>query len=436
MTDEKIEDFRERLQPRLRDYLKAAHVELSEDEITTVCPICGDMAGLMKDDTWLCMHCDRRGDLLDYVLCGHPRMSPVEAVRHVQRTLGERITELDAVNANELMDMEFQPTGWLIEKLLGKGVYLLAGASKIGKSWLVLWLADRVSKGEKVWDFKTAQCDVLYVSLEDTAQRIQRRLSEVTGGEADRVWIATEAELLGNGFEQQLGNFLAAHSGVGFVIIDTLQRIRQMKSEKYSYSGDYEVMTALKSIADRFNITILVVHHTRKEESEDAFNMISGTNGLMGCADGAMVLQKPSRIGKTATLDVTGREVADLQLRLEFDDTKHWQFIEYGKEEPDEAPSKFLSAVQQLVSESLEWKGTATELLECLKGSLDSDVKPNVLSRRLKASSSRLAQEYGVSYRSERNQEARIICLSQLKHDGNDANDDISGTGLISQIPS
>ena len=211
MTDEKIEVFRERLQPRLRDYLKAAHVELSEDEITTVCPICGDLAGLMKDDTWLCMHCDRRGDLLDYVLCEHPRMTPVEAVRHIQRTLGERITELDAVNANELMDMEFQPTGWLIEKLLGKGVYLLAGASKIGKSWLVLWLADRVSKGEKVWDFKTAQCDVLYVSLEDTAQRIQRRLSEVTGGEADRVWIATEAELLGSAHLDQKAHQRGQH---------------------------------------------------------------------------------------------------------------------------------------------------------------------------------------------------------------------------------
>ena len=414
MTDKKIEVFRERLQPRLRDYLKAAHVELSEDEITTICPICGDMAGLMKDDTWLCMHCDRRGDLLDYVLCEHPRMTPVEAVRHIQRTLGERITELDAVNANELMDMEFQPTGWLIEKLLGKGVYLLAGASKIGKSWLVLWLADRVSKGEKVWDFKTAQCDVLYVSLEDTAQRIQRRLSEVTGGEADRVWIATEAELLGSGFEQQLGNFLTAHPGVGFVIIDTLQRIRQMKTEKYSYSGDYEVMTALKSIADRFNITILVVHHTRKEESEDAFNMISGTNGLMGCADGAMVLQKPSRIGKTATLDVTGREVADLQLCLEFDDTKHWQFLEYGKEEPREDADKLLSAVQQLVSECREWRGTPTELVSALSPILPVDTKPHSLTRRLNASSQALAQQYGVQYQSHRTKDSREITLSPL----------------------
>lgn len=314
MTEEKIELFRERVQPQLRDYLKASHIDVSEDAIITVCPNCGDMAGLMKDDTWLCMHCGKQGDLLDYVLCEHQRMSETEAVRHIQRVLGLPITELDAVNANDLMDMEFQPTGWLVEKILGKGVYILAGASKIGKSWLVLWLADRVSKGEKVWDFKTEQNGVLYVSLEDTAQRIQRRLSEVTGGEADRVWIATEAELLGSGFEQQLGNFLSANRDAGFVIIDTLQRIRQMKSEKYSYAGDYEVMTALKAIADRFNITILVVHHTRKEESEDAFNMISGTNGLMGCADGAMVLQKPSRLSRVATLDITGREIADLHL--------------------------------------------------------------------------------------------------------------------------
>ncbi len=414
MTEGKILDFRERVRPQLRAYLKAAHVEVSEDGATTVCPICGDVAGLMKDDTWLCLQCGRRGDLLDYVLCGHLRTTETEAVRIIRRTLGERITELDVVNANELMDMEFQPTGWLIEKLLGKGVYILAGASKIGKSWLVLWLADRVSKGEPVWDFKTQQSSVLYVSLEDTAQRIQRRLSEVTGGEADGVWIATEAELLGSGFEQQLANFLAVHPGVGFVIIDTLQRIRQMRSEKYSYAGDYEVMTALKAIADRFNITILVVHHTRKEESEDAFNMISGTNGLMGCADGAMVLQKQSRLSRSATLDVTGREVADLQLRLEFDDSKHWQFIEYGREEPRDDADRLLKAVQQLVSECREWHGTPTELVDVLAPVLPADTKPHALTRRLNANSRTLAQQYGVQYQSRRSMDSREITLSQL----------------------
>ncbi len=414
MNEEKIQEFRERVQPQIRDYLKAAHIKVSEDGVTTACPICGDIAGLMKDDTWLCMHCGKRGDLLDYVLCGHPSMKKSGAMRHIQRTLGETILELDAVNANDLMEMDFQPTGWLIEKMLGKGVYILAGASKIGKSWLVLWLADRVSKGEKVWEFQTTPCEVLYVSLEDTEQRIQQRLGEVTGGEADKIWIATEAELLGKGFEQQIGNFLAAHPNVGFVIVDTLQRIRQMKTEGYSYGGDYEVMTSLKTIADRFNITILVVHHTRKEDSDDSFNKISGTNGLLGCADGAMVLQKPSRIGKTATLDITGREVADLRLKLEFDESKHWQFVEYGTDQSDEKSNKLLAAVQKLVAECHGWQGTPTELTGALTTVLPPNTKPNALTRQLNASVHTLAQQYGVRYDFSRTPDARMITLSEL----------------------
>ena len=120
-------------------------------------------------------------------------------------------------------------------------------------------------------------------------------------------------------------------------------------------------MTTLKNIADEFNITILLVHHTRKEESSDAFNMISGTTGLLGCADGALVLQKPSRLSPEATLDVTGREMADLQLKLRFNDqTKHWDFIEYGRDEPSQR-DKVLEAVRMFISDCHEWHGTAND---------------------------------------------------------------------------
>ena len=55
--------------------------------------------------------------------------------------------------------------------------FTLTGAPKVGKSWLVLWLANQVSKGEPVWGLKTEKCGVLYISLEDTFQRMQQRLS-------------------------------------------------------------------------------------------------------------------------------------------------------------------------------------------------------------------------------------------------------------------
>ena len=173
-------------------------------------------------------------------------------------------------------------------------------------------------------------------------------------------------------------------------------------------------MTSLKTIADRFNITILVVHHTRKEDSDDSFNKISGTNGLLGCADGAMVLQKQSRIGKTATLDITGREVADLRLKLEFDESKRWQFIEYGTDNTDENSNKLLAAVQKLVSECHRWQGTPTELLGALTSAVPPNTKPNALTRQLNTSVQTLAQQYGIQYDFSRTMDARMITLSEL----------------------
>ena len=417
------EKARQRLRPLLRQYLEAEDIETSA--CLTQCPCCGNRAMLYADDTWHCFTCKAEGDVLDYDMYINPELSENESAKRIRQMLGLKVLELNTVEGNTLMDMEFKPTGFLIEKLIGKGVYILAGASKIGKSWLVLWLADCVSKGAPVWELKTTRCEVLYISLEDTQQRIQQRLNDVTGGETGPLYIATESALLGSGFEDQLTGFLDEHPHVGFVIIDTLQRIRPAKAEKYSYAGDYEIMTTLKNIADEFNITILLVHHTRKEESSDAFNMISGTTGLLGCADGALVLQKPSRLSPEATLDVTGREMADVQLKLRFNDqTRHWDFIEYGRDEPNQR-DRVLEAVQIFIADCHEWHGTATELLEILRDSLDPDTKPNTLSRRLNASASRLEQDYGVDYRTSRKQEGRIIHLSEIRHDDNDANDDV-----------
>ena len=189
----------------------------------------------------------------------------------------QKIPELKVIPAEELLDTTYAPSGTLIDGLMGQGIYILAGAPKVGKSWLVLWLANQVSKGEPVWGLKAEKCGVLYISLEDTFQRMQQRLNDVSGGSPGSIWLATEALYIGEGFEEQLTNFLAAHPHVKLAIIDTLQRVRKAGQEQYNYASDYETVCALKKIADRFLVTVLVVHHTRKAGSADTFNMISGT---------------------------------------------------------------------------------------------------------------------------------------------------------------
>ena len=340
--------------------------------------------------------------------------------------------ELKVIPAEELLDTAYAPSGILVDGLMGQGIYILAGAPKTGKSWLVLWLANQVSKGEPVWGLKTEQCGVLYISLEDTFQRIQKRLNDVSGGNPGPIWLATEAMCIGEGFEEQLVNFLTSHRNVKLVIIDTLQRVRKAGQEQYNYASDYETVCALKKIADHFLVTVLIVHHTRKTGSSDSFNMISGTTGILGCADGAFVLQKSSRMETTATLDVTGREIADTKLNLRFDkQRKVWDFVSYGGDTTEKEPNPILTAVQTFTQRHAVWRGYATALLDELKAMTDIDAEPNTLTRLLNASIGELEREYSVRYRPwKRTGKGRLVCLTDLTAPWEDV-DNVGNDGIL-----
>lgn len=405
---------------RFIEYLKAAKAPYYEPALT-VCPHCGQQAGIILDFMWSCDHCGEKGDVVDYAKLCHGFRTEAEALKHVCRVLGIKICFLDTISADDLMDMQFPDHQELIENLIGKGLYLLVGASKIGKSWLVLWLAHSVSLGLPVWNLTTRKCDVLYLSLEDTHQRLQRRLVEVSGGETGNLTIATDAELLGSGLEEQLTNFLQEHPDVKFVIIDTLQKIRQMKADSYSYAGDYATLTALKQIADRFDLTILVVHHTRKQEADDAVDKISGTTGLIGCADGSLILEKPERLGNKGTLIVTSRESADMKLNLEFDrDEKIWKFLGYADAPEEDSEDPILIAVASFLKGSQRWTGTATELLAVLQTINPTlNAKPNTLVRRLNAKTKELLDRYSVLYSGRRVDNVKYLVL-EIQSDNSD----------------
>ena len=415
---------------RFIEYLKTSKAPYYEPELT-VCPHCGQHASIISDFMWSCNHCNRNGDVVDYVTACHGFRTEADAIKHVCRVLGIKIRFLDTVSADDLMDMQFPNNPELIEKMLGKGLYLLAGASKIGKSWLVLWMAHCISLGMPIWEFKTRKSGVLYLSLEDTHQRIQRRLVDVCGGETGMLDISTDAELLGSGLEEQLNNYLHDHPDTKLIIIDTLQRIRHMKADSYSYAGDYATLTALKQIADRFDMTILLVHHTRKQDADDAVDKISGTTGLIGCADGSLILEKENRLETRGSLTITSREHPDRKLLLDFDkDTKIWKFLGYADIQEEAAQEPILAAVAAFVQDKKQWKGTATELLDSL---LEADseliVKPNTLVRKLNAKSKELHDRYGILYTWKRMDNVKYLIL-QIQSDKSDTCDNSGGPDI------
>ena len=329
---------------------------------------------------------------------------------------------LETITAEELVNTPLRSPGWVVEDLIGVGVTLLVGSPKVGKSWLALRLAECVSRGEPLWGFATCGGTVLDLELEDNLPRIQQRLFMLADECSETFHLCVNAPSLADGLLDEIATFVVEHPGTRLVIVDTLQTVRQ-SSQKSAYASDYRDVRAFKGLAEHFGIAVVLVHHQRKMDDPDPFNTVSGTNGITGAADTTMVLDR-KRGEKQAVLRVTGRDVVERELVLEFNDCR-WelsedQSVEHEEERP--VPREVLEVVR-FMEGRLGWAGTATELIA--EARLEG-VVPTALGRKLNEHSQRLL-EAGIRYSTQRTDRVRTIYLeraSQGRFDDKTDNND------------
>ena len=317
---------------------------------------------------------------------------------------------LHTVSMTELFDSAYQSKPPIIDGLLYRGTYLFAGSPKIGKSFLMAQLAYHVSTGTNLWGFDVRQGKVLYLALEDNYPRLQKRLYRMFGtAENENLFFSVSAHQLGNGLDEQLDGFLQKHPDTSLVIIDTLQKVREVGGENYSYANDYQIITKLKSFTDNHNICMLVVHHTRKQTADDKFDMISGTNGLLGAADGGFVLYKDKRTSNNATLEVSGRDQQDQRVYLKKNtETLVWELDKIETELWKAPPEPLLERIaERVTADNPQWCGTPTELCEYLT----VDIKPNAITQKLNVNVNRLMDEHKIVYHYQRTHDGRKITL-------------------------
>lgn len=319
-------------------------------------------------------------------------------------------TYLPTISMTELYNNIYDRKQPLIDGLLYAGVYLFVGAPKVGKSFFMLQLAYHVSTGTNLWNYHVRKGTVLYLALVDDYRRLQERLYRMFGTEnTPNLHFSVTANYLGKGLNEQLQGFISEHPDTSLIIIDTLQKVREVGGESFSYASDYEIITQLKQFADSCKICLLLVHHTRKQKSDDTFDMISGTNGLLGAADGAFLLHKERRTSNKATLEISGRDQQDQKITLVRNENKlSWDFDNAETELWKEPPDPILEAIANLVtSDNPEWSGTATDLAQ----QLGTDLKPNVLTLKLNVTAGRLLNDYGIIYGNTRTHNGRNVTL-------------------------
>ena len=238
---------------------------------------------------------------------------------------------------------------------------MLCGAPKIGKSWLVLDWCVRIAKGEEVWNFKTTKGTTLYLCLEDNLSRIQQRLNEITDEVPNNVFFATSSCSLPDGLAEQIKSFVV---DTVLVVIDTFQMIRS-KNKDTTYANDYQEIEELKRLADKLKISLLLVHHLRKQGDNDPLNKISGTTGISGAVDTTFILDKSKRSQNNATMICTGRDIEYRELELNFSKENHiWDLVSDSVESPEILLSDEMIQLIEFMKKVKIFKGTNTEFAE------------------------------------------------------------------------
>lgn len=316
---------------------------------------------------------------------------------------------LQTKTAEEILTTVFKPKEFIIDGLLTQGLYILAGAQKVRKSWLAMDICFSIATGASVLGRETIQGTALYLCLEDNYQRVQDRLFQMNAEPIESLHFATTSEKIGNGLEEQIESFKKEHSDLKIVVVDVMQMVRS--NVESSYGIYYAELIGLKQLAYRLGICIMMIHHTRKCKDNDPFNMISGSTGISGSADGSFVLIETRRGSGHATLHCVGRDFENAELQMHFDTDRMRWIVENEPSPKKNHDNIVLSAVYLFIKQRIHFEGTATELVAELKNVTDEIIYPNRVTRDLIQNGYELSK-YGIVVESKRTHKGRIIILN------------------------
>ncbi|ORB16876.1 hypothetical protein BST37_05885 [Mycobacterium noviomagense] len=214
---------------------------------------------------------------------------------------------------------EFPPLSYAVPGIIPEGFGLLVSPPKAGKSWLVCGVGLACAAGGlALGAIHVDKRAVLYLALEDGQRRLQSRSRSIMRGQPLPAGLhfitkAKPAEVI-----PMIAEFLRRHSDDGpLIILDTLGRARPPRPAGADlYAWDYAIGTQLKETIDTApGATLLVVHHTRKAESSDFVDSVSGSQGVAGSADFVLVLSRKRHCDE-ALLSVTGRDITEAEYAL------------------------------------------------------------------------------------------------------------------------
>lgn len=281
------------------------------------------------------------------------------------------IIDFDEVKLDmkSILNKEFPPLRFAINRILPEGLVVLAGKAKAMKSWTVLLICYHIQNGLDWLGFNTVKGDCLYLALEDSDRRLSDRVKKLKLDKLhEHPSIVTQGSLLGKGLEESIKHWIEVTKNPRLVVIDTLARVKPRvgRNNGTAYDMDNLLLNELQKLATTSGITILIISHLSKEKRDYDWDRIQGSVGLQGMSDAMWLLDRGDN-SNSAFIKGRGRDIGDFEYSITWNPAT-WRYDFLGQ-----ASTIRLGETKKLIIEALK------ELHKAGK----EDVTPQQVSKHL-----------------------------------------------------
>ena len=237
------------------------------------------------------------------------------------------------IQAKDIRETEYEPIPAVVEGLIFPGITFINGKSKIGKSFLALQVAHAVETGGKIFGLKCAKGSVLHYSLEDGKRRNKARWKQM-GINPTEAWYqfrdrTPKIPLLTNGLENEIEDWIKNTPDAKLVIIDPYVKVKKTLGgyKLNAYENDNFNLQDIYTLANKYNIAIVFIHHTKKKSEDDVFDEINGSAGIQSNCDSMIVISSNRRIGTNPVLSCLPKDAEHQEFEISLNPKCIWEYI-------------------------------------------------------------------------------------------------------------
>ena len=186
-----------------------------------------------------------------------------------------------------LADVQGAPIDWIWPGRIARGkLHVLAGDPGLGKSFLTLDIASRITSGNAWPDGGIAPIgNVLVFSLEDDAADTIRPRVAAMGGDEYRIWVENRrANTLSLDREIRDLQELIIKTDAVLVVIDPLNAYLGGGVDTFNDAKVRTVLGPLSTAASATKAAVLAVMHLNKNEEMGDLYRVGGSIGFIGAA--------------------------------------------------------------------------------------------------------------------------------------------------------